>query len=157
MLEPWIWFSVAVLIAVVGAVVATAVVTLIVRLAARRLAWPQALIRRARRPFRVVVLVVALWIAFAIAAEGLAVTALAADTDGIDGSEANAGAFADATTATRLDHRIAMAFLCLGLATRAPVTVDDGGPIATSFPDFLPLMQRLGADVGPVAAAEAHP
>ena len=41
-------------------------------------------------------------LAFAIAAEGLAVTALAADTDGIDGSEDNAGAFADGTTARRL-------------------------------------------------------
>lgn len=60
------------------------------------------------------------------------------------------------TVESRLDHRIAMAFLCLGLATRAPVTVDDGSPIATSFPDFLPLMRRLGADIGPLAAvAEA--
>ena len=50
-----------------------------------------------------------------------------------------------ATVASRLDHRIAMAFLCLGLAARAPVTVDDGGPIATSFPDFVPLMRGLGA------------
>jgi hydroxypyruvate reductase len=34
--------------------------------------------------------------------EGLAVTALAADTDGVDGSEANAGAFADGSTRARL-------------------------------------------------------
>jgi 3-phosphoshikimate 1-carboxyvinyltransferase len=47
--------------------------------------------------------------------------------------------------ATRLDHRIAMAFLVLGLATRDPVRIDDARPIATSFPDFVPLMQRLGA------------
>src|SRR3954452_5866944 len=47
--------------------------------------------------------------------------------------------------ATRLDHRIAMAFLVLGLATREPVRIDDARPIATSFPDFVPLMQRLGA------------
>jgi 3-phosphoshikimate 1-carboxyvinyltransferase len=47
--------------------------------------------------------------------------------------------------ATRLDHRIAMAFLVLGLATKAPVRIDDARPIATSFPDFLPLMNRLGA------------
>ena len=46
---------------------------------------------------------------------------------------------------TRLDHRIAMSFLCLGLATRNPVTVDDASPIATSFPDFEPLMTALGA------------
>lgn len=50
--------------------------------------------------------------------------------------------------ATHLDHRIAMSFLCLGLATEAPVAVDDAGPIATSFPDFLPLMRGLGADIG---------
>lgn len=50
-----------------------------------------------------------------------------------------------ATVATRLDHRIAMAFLALGLATREPVAIDDARPIATSFPDFLPLMRRLGA------------
>jgi 3-phosphoshikimate 1-carboxyvinyltransferase len=47
--------------------------------------------------------------------------------------------------ATRLDHRIAMAFLVLGLAAHEPVKIDDGRPIATSFPDFTPLMRRLGA------------
>ena len=52
------------------------------------------------------------------------------------------------TAVTHLDHRIAMSFLVLGLATEAPVSVDDGSPIATSFPDFLPLMQGLGADLG---------
>jgi 3-phosphoshikimate 1-carboxyvinyltransferase len=57
------------------------------------------------------------------------------------------GVAGGATVASRLDHRIAMAFLCLGLAAQAPVTVDDGGPIATSFPDFLPLMRGLGAEI----------
>ncbi len=52
-----------------------------------------------------------------------------------------------ATVATHLDHRIAMSFLCLGLAARAPVTVDDAGPIATSFPDFVPRMRALGAGI----------
>jgi len=46
---------------------------------------------------------------------------------------------------TRLDHRIAMAFLVLGLATRSPVRIDDARPIATSFPGFTTLMNRLGA------------
>ena len=50
-----------------------------------------------------------------------------------------------ATIATHLDHRIAMSFAVLSLVARNPVTVDDRAPIATSFPDFLPLMQRLGA------------
>ena len=46
---------------------------------------------------------------------------------------------------THLDHRIAMSFLVLGLAAQKPVTLDDGAPIATSFPIFEPLMRSLGA------------
>ena len=38
------------------------------------------------------------------------------------------------TVATHLDHRIAMAFLTLGLGADRPVTVDDAAMIATSFP-----------------------
>jgi 3-phosphoshikimate 1-carboxyvinyltransferase len=45
------------------------------------------------------------------------------------------------------DHRIAMAFLTLGLAAEGPVTLDDGSMIATSFPDFVPSMRALGADI----------
>lgn len=41
-------------------------------------------------------------LAFAMAIDGFAITALAADTDGIDGSENNAGAFVDGTSAKRL-------------------------------------------------------
>jgi 3-phosphoshikimate 1-carboxyvinyltransferase len=52
-----------------------------------------------------------------------------------------------ATAKTHLDHRIAMSFLVLGLAARAPVSVDDGSPIATSFPAFEGLMRALGADI----------
>lgn len=47
--------------------------------------------------------------------------------------------------ATHLDHRIAMAFLTMGLASNAPVTVDDTNMIATSFPEFIGLMEKLGA------------
>jgi 3-phosphoshikimate 1-carboxyvinyltransferase len=50
-----------------------------------------------------------------------------------------------ARIATQLDHRIAMAFLVFGLGADQPVVIDDSRPIATSFPDFVPLMQRLGA------------
>ena len=46
-----------------------------------------------------------------------------------------------------LDHRIAMSFLVLGLATREPVAVDDGSPIDTSFPGFVALMNGLGATI----------
>lgn len=46
---------------------------------------------------------------------------------------------------TYLDHRIAMSFLVMGLASQDAVTVDDATMIATSFPDFRPLMESLGA------------
>ncbi|MGD9802599.1 MAG: 3-phosphoshikimate 1-carboxyvinyltransferase [Hyphomicrobiaceae bacterium] len=49
------------------------------------------------------------------------------------------------TVATHLDHRIAMAFLTMGLASEQPITVDDTAMIATSFPEFIGLMQTLGA------------
>ncbi len=52
-----------------------------------------------------------------------------------------------ATCASHLDHRIAMSFLVLGMASQEPVHVDDAAPIATSFPIFEPLMARLGADI----------
>jgi 3-phosphoshikimate 1-carboxyvinyltransferase len=47
--------------------------------------------------------------------------------------------------ATHLDHRIAMSFLCLGLASRRPMAIDDSRMIATSFPGFRTLMEQLGA------------
>ena len=47
----------------------------------------------------------------------------------------------------RLDHRIAMSFLILGMAAKKPVRVDDGAPVATSFPTFEPLMAGLGAQI----------
>lgn len=52
-----------------------------------------------------------------------------------------------ATCASHLDHRIAMSFMVLGMATQEPVSIDDGAPIATSFPIFEPLMAALGAQV----------
>jgi 3-phosphoshikimate 1-carboxyvinyltransferase len=45
------------------------------------------------------------------------------------------------------DHRIAMAFLTLGLAAERPVVVDDAEMIATSFPGFAQTMRALGADI----------
>ena len=49
------------------------------------------------------------------------------------------------TVETHLDHRIAMSFLVMGLASQKPVTVDDRAMIATSFPEFMDLMAGLGA------------
>ncbi len=48
---------------------------------------------------------------------------------------------------SRLDHRIAMAFLVLGMASDGSVTIDDGAPIATSFPGFVELMNNLGGNI----------
>ena len=52
-----------------------------------------------------------------------------------------------ATIATRLDHRIAMSFLVLGMASDKPIAVDDGAPIATSFPGFVEMMNALGGRI----------
>jgi 3-phosphoshikimate 1-carboxyvinyltransferase len=61
---------------------------------------------------------------------------------GLDGAVPGGG-----TVRTHLDHRIAMAFLVMGLAARDGMTVDDGAMIATSFPSFVPLMRELGAAI----------
>src|SRR3954447_370787 len=50
------------------------------------------------------------------------------------------------TVATHMDHRIAMSALVMGLASDKPVKVDDTAFIATSFPDFIPMMRSLGAE-----------
>jgi 3-phosphoshikimate 1-carboxyvinyltransferase len=60
-----------------------------------------------------------------------------------------------AQVTTHGDHRIAMSHLVLGLAAEAPVTVDEPGMIATSFPGFVALMQGLGADIAEAQAAQA--
>lgn len=52
------------------------------------------------------------------------------------------------TVPTAMDHRIAMSFLVLGLASDEPVRVDDGSFIDTSFPGFVDLMNGLGAAIG---------
>ncbi|QEE40418.1 MULTISPECIES: 3-phosphoshikimate 1-carboxyvinyltransferase [unclassified Methylobacterium] len=86
----------------------------------------------------------------AAVAAGLAATGVRHSVEGDDlvvegdGTAAPGGG----TVATHLDHRIAMAFLVMGLAAKAPVTVDDGAMIATSFPSFLPSMQALGGQIG---------
>ena len=46
---------------------------------------------------------------------------------------------------THLDHRIAMSFLCLGLASLKPMTIDDASMIATSYPAFRTDLAGLGA------------
>jgi 3-phosphoshikimate 1-carboxyvinyltransferase len=50
------------------------------------------------------------------------------------------------TVTTHMDHRIAMSFLTMGMASREAVTVDDVAMIATSFPEYQDLMRGLGAE-----------
>jgi 3-phosphoshikimate 1-carboxyvinyltransferase len=82
----------------------------------------------------------------AATAEGLTACGVEARVEGDDlivvGRETVEGG---AVVSTHMDHRIAMAFLVLGLAADKPVTVDDASMIATSFPEFVPLMTKLGA------------
>ncbi|MDY0881753.1 3-phosphoshikimate 1-carboxyvinyltransferase [Dongia soli] len=56
------------------------------------------------------------------------------------------------TIAVKLDHRIGMSFLVLGLAAERPVAIDDGAAIDTSFPGFARLMNGLGAGIAPLKA-----
>ncbi len=62
------------------------------------------------------------------------------------GTPPKGGAFIE----TALDHRIAMSFLILGLATQEPVSIDDVAPVATSFPNFITMMADLGANMHPL-------
>lgn len=48
-----------------------------------------------------------------------------------------------ATIAGHLDHRICMSFAIAGLVSKAPVTIDDMAPVATSFPNFEALLEGL--------------
>ncbi|WP_067107501.1 3-phosphoshikimate 1-carboxyvinyltransferase [Sphingopyxis granuli] len=67
-------------------------------------------------------------------ADGLAI-------DGTGGDPLPGGA----TIAGHLDHRICMSFAVAGLVGKAPVTIDDMGPAATSFPNFEALLESLQA------------
>ena len=85
----------------------------------------------------------------AAVADGLKANGVAVEIEGDDlivhgkGRAAGGG-----TVATHMDHRIAMAFLVMGLASEKPVGIDDSSFIATSFPSFVPMMRALGAELG---------
>jgi 3-phosphoshikimate 1-carboxyvinyltransferase len=83
----------------------------------------------------------------AAVAAGLAAAGVASEIVGddliVEGGSPKGGGL----VATHLDHRIAMSFLVLGLASDEPMGVDDGAMIATSFPNFRTLMASLGAEI----------
>lgn len=82
-------------------------------------------------------------------AEGLAACGVEVAIEGDDlivegkGEPPEGGALVNA----RLDHRIAMSFLVLGMAARRPVAIDDAETINTSFPGFTALMNGLGGGI----------
>ena len=94
----------------------------------------------------------------AITAAGLSACGITVDAEAdsltVQGAGQGAGVpEGGATVATELDHRIAMTFLVLGMASRSPVAIDDARPIETSFPGFAALMNGLGASLAPSKAA----
>jgi 3-phosphoshikimate 1-carboxyvinyltransferase len=87
-------------------------------------------------------------IARGLAACGVSASIVGDDliVEGCDGPPPGMAA-GTAAIATHLDHRIAMSFLVMGLASQKPVTVDDTSAIATSFPNFLELVKTLGGAI----------
>lgn len=51
------------------------------------------------------------------------------------------------TIESKLDHRIAMSFMVMGMASESPVAIDDVSSVATSFPEFISLMNEAGANI----------
>jgi 3-phosphoshikimate 1-carboxyvinyltransferase len=85
----------------------------------------------------------------AAVADGLRATGVDVEVEGDDLIvHGRARPLGGATVTTHMDHRIAMAFLVMGLASEKPVGVDDASFIATSFPAFPALMRAAGADLG---------
>jgi 3-phosphoshikimate 1-carboxyvinyltransferase len=85
----------------------------------------------------------------AAVADGLRATGVDVEVEGDDLIvHGRARPLGGATVTTHMDHRIAMAFLVMGLASEKPVGVDDASFIATSFPAFPALMRAVGAELG---------
>ncbi len=87
----------------------------------------------------------------AATADGLIANGVAARVDGdtliVSGAGAG-GVKGGGKVVTHMDHRIAMSFLVMGLASAASVTIDDETFIATSFKEFRGLMESIGAKLG---------
>ena len=59
-------------------------------------------------------------------------------------SEKKGGSFIE----TNLDHRMAMSSLIMGLVCKNPIEIDNPEIINTSFPNFIEIMQKIGAKIG---------
>jgi 3-phosphoshikimate 1-carboxyvinyltransferase len=83
----------------------------------------------------------------AAVAAGLAANGVAHEISGDDLIVRGGRVAGGGSVATHMDHRIAMSFLVMGLASEQPVAVDDVAFVATSFPGFTELMHKLGAEI----------
>jgi 3-phosphoshikimate 1-carboxyvinyltransferase len=82
-------------------------------------------------------------------ADGLRASGAAAEIEGDDLIVHGKGrVLGGGQVATHMDHRIAMAFLVMGLASDRPIGIDDTSFIATSFPSFVPMIRGLGGELG---------
>ncbi len=89
-------------------------------------------------------------------ARGLAAAGVRVEVVGDDLIVHGGGGVAGGVTiGVDLDHRIAMAFLVLGMVSDEPMAIDDAAAIATSFPGFPELMNAAGAAIAPAAEAAA--
>lgn len=80
-------------------------------------------------------------------ADGLTECGIETEIEGDDLTVIGGGTVKSGTIKTHMDHRIAMSFLVMGLISGQEITVDDVEMIQTSFPDFIPLMKRLGGRI----------
>jgi 3-phosphoshikimate 1-carboxyvinyltransferase len=84
----------------------------------------------------------------AAVADGLKTNGVEVDIEGDDLIvHGNGRARGGGKVVTHMDHRLAMAFLVMGLASERPVVVDDTSFIATSFPGYVAMLRGLGADL----------
>ena len=83
--------------------------------------------------------------------EGLCVLGIEAnetkDSISITGISENASIQGGIELDSRLDHRIAMSFLCLGLVTKRPIILNNTETINSSFPSFFGQMNQIGANL----------
>ena len=83
--------------------------------------------------------------------EGLCVLGIEAnetkDSISITGISENTSIQGGIELDSRLDHRIAMSFLCLGLVTKRPIILNNTETINSSFPSFFGQMNQIGANL----------
>jgi 3-phosphoshikimate 1-carboxyvinyltransferase len=64
-----------------------------------------------------------------------------------DGARIHGGQLRSGTIDSAGDHRIAMAFSVAAMRAQGSVEILDTANVATSFPNFVPLMQSIGLQI----------